>query len=571
MKHLFRNDPLFADFFEFAGGRAFWATVLIILGGLLEGFGLLMLIPVVGIILSETETQDIPIITEFFQMIGADSSGAKLAWVVISFAILMVCRQAVMYRREIMMADLEYGFTASVRHRVFDLIAKQPWEISVGLENGRIAHSLGRDLDRSTESAGFWLRMAGLGFSFAVQIIIAVTLAPWVTLGVIIFVAVVFALLLPMRTRARTMGENLSDTDFEMFSSITEFLRGLKPAKAHGLEKTYLTDLGSAADGYARTSLRFRREITLSNAAIQSATLTVGLGALLIGHLWLETPTATLVVVLLILSRLSGPLKSLQMMLQFLAHARTAYTSLLRHTADLEKTKVEAQGRGPVAPWPKAPSFSLRDICWQAPGMTQPILQGVTAEIPAGRVTAIAGPSGAGKTTLCDLLVGLYGPTGGEILLNGEPYDQRHRNRVQAVLSYVGQEAGLLQPTIREMLTWGTDGASDDEIWAELERVGIAGQVAKESDGLDHQLRGDVSRFSGGERQRLRLARALLRKPKLIVLDEASNALDPISESAILQRVFAVREGATVIMVSHREETVRMADHVIRLEVAPTI
>jgi len=153
-------------------------------------------------------------------------------------------------------------------------------------------------------------------------------LAPLVTLVVIIFGGGLFLLLLPMRTRARRLGEKLSDTDFEMFSSISEFLRGLKPAKAHGMETNYVNHLGAAAEAFATTSLRFRREISLSDAAIQSATITVGLGALLVGHLWLETPTATLVVVLLILTRLSGPLRSLQMMLQFLAHARTAYTSL---------------------------------------------------------------------------------------------------------------------------------------------------------------------------------------------------------------------------------------------------
>jgi ATP-binding cassette subfamily C protein len=185
--------------------------------------------------------------------------------------------------------------------------------------------------------------------------------------------------------------------------------------------------------------------------------------------------------------------------------------------------------------------------------------------LPAGQVTALAGPSGAGKSTLCDLAVGLLRPDAGTVLVDGRPLAGEVAATLARSVSYVGQEPFLLDESLRRNLCWGCGPLSDGEIREALDLVGAAGLVEQLAGGLDGMIRADGLRFSGGERQRLRLARALLRRPQLLVLDEATSALDYAAEEQVLERVLAARRGATVLMVSHRPGIVRLADQVVRI------
>ena len=178
----------------------------------------------------------------------------------------------------------------------------------------------------------------------------------------------------------------------------------------------------------------------------------------------------------------------------------------------------------------------------------------------------MAGDSGAGKSTLCDLAIGLIDPDSGDIFIDGTTLDRSHARRLRASVAYVGQEPFLLEDSLRHSLCWGCGTCSEAEIWAALETVGAADIARALEGGLDGSIRSEGMRFSGGERQRLRLARALLRRPRFLVLDEATNALDIDAEAKVLEAVFRARDGATVLMVSHRPATLRFADHAILLD-----
>jgi ATP-binding cassette subfamily C protein len=232
-------------------------------------------------------------------------------------------------------------------------------------------------------------------------------------------------------------------------------------------------------------------------------------------------------------------------------------------------------------PLDAAPAIEFRGVSWHAPAAAgsprgaaetaegtceRPPLDRVTAVIPAGRVTALVGESGAGKSTLCDLAVGLLTPTEGEVRLDGRPLDPALARRLRASVAYVGQEPFLFEDSLRHNLCWGCGPVQEAEIWQALETVEAAGLARRLEGGLDGRIRRDGARFSGGERQRLRLARALLRRPRLMVLDEATNALDLEAESRVLQALFAARGGASVLMVSHRPANLALAEHVIVLE-----
>jgi ATP-binding cassette subfamily C protein len=193
-------------------------------------------------------------------------------------------------------------------------------------------------------------------------------------------------------------------------------------------------------------------------------------------------------------------------------------------------------------------------------------LSEVSVTIPIGSVTAIVGPSGAGKSTLADLVMGLAVPTSGSIALDGRPLDAAGRRAWRAHVGYVPQDAFLFHESIRENLLAAQPGATDADLWGALEAADAAGLVRSLPDGLETVAGERGTRLSGGEAQRIALARALLRHPALLVLDEPTSALDADSEARIIATIERLRGRHTIVIVAHRQALAAIADHVVALE-----
>lgn len=195
-----------------------------------------------------------------------------------------------------------------------------------------------------------------------------------------------------------------------------------------------------------------------------------------------------------------------------------------------------------------------------------PALDGVTFEIPAGRTTALIGPSGAGKTTVINLLLRLYAPDSGTILIDGVPLQELQRAGWLGLLAVAGQDIDLVEGSVLDNIRMADASASEQAVREAARLAGIDEFVHGLEDGYETWIGPQGHRFSGGQRQRLGLARALLRKPQLLILDEATNALDTELEQHIRHAIDEHLAGCTRLIISHREIAVRDANHVIRLE-----
>ena len=183
-----------------------------------------------------------------------------------------------------------------------------------------------------------------------------------------------------------------------------------------------------------------------------------------------------------------------------------------------------------------------------------------------GQTIALVGATGAGKSTVLNLLTRFYDPTGGRILIDGVPLDTISKEWLRDQLGYVTQESFLFNTTLRENLQLARQDATDDEIWAALEAANAAGFVRASTDGLDTIAGERGSRFSGGEKQRLSIARALLKNPPLLLLDEATSALDNHTERLVQQALENLRSDRTCFVIAHRLSTVQKADRICVLE-----
>lgn len=199
-------------------------------------------------------------------------------------------------------------------------------------------------------------------------------------------------------------------------------------------------------------------------------------------------------------------------------------------------------------------------------GGEQEALAGLSLAVPAGRTVALVGPSGAGKSTLFSLLLGFVGATEGEVLWDGAPLGGLRPSSVRAQVAWVPQEPVLFSGSVRHNLLFGRPEASEAELWEALRRAHAEELVRALPGGLEAPVAERGSNFSGGQRQRLAIARAFLREPSLLLLDEPTSALDAAAEQEVRAGLAELMRGRTALIIAHRLSTVREADVIYVLD-----
>jgi len=208
----------------------------------------------------------------------------------------------------------------------------------------------------------------------------------------------------------------------------------------------------------------------------------------------------------------------------------------------------------------------LEDVSFAYPGAGRSALSGIDLDIPAGQTLALVGETGSGKTTLGSLIARLYDPSSGSVRIDGIDIRDLRLADLAAIVGVVSQETYLLHTTVRENLRYAKPDATDEQIEEAARAAQIHDLIAGLPDGYDTMVGSRGHRFSGGEKQRLAIARTLLRDPRVLVLDEATSALDTETERAVQKAFDALAQGRTTITIAHRLSTVRDADQIVVLD-----
>ncbi len=312
-----------------------------------------------------------------------------------------------------------------------------------------------------------------------------------------------------------------------------------------------------------------------------------------------ETPVASLVTFILLMFLMIRPVGQ-----AFGAYAsvQTALGALARineiialPVEDTDAERAEAPKRKKVndtaiefnkvsfgyAPAPAPETFEGKDLVAVAgdsktksvetPAVAKPeeprqVLHKVSFKIPRGARVALVGPSGAGKSTIFSLIERFYEPTGGQILLDGQPVESMSRDELRAQIGYVEQDAPVLAGSIRENLLIGSPNATDKQLKKVLAEVNLTDVVKRDKRGLDAEVGEDGIMLSGGERQRLAIARTLLAAPPILLLDESTSSLDGLNEQRMREAIDAVAKNRTLFVIAHRLSTVVDSDLIVVLE-----
>lgn len=479
--------------------------------------------------------------------------------------------------------------------RVFIFLANRQALVSARLSRALLSRPLTFVQRRSSQETAYAL-ISGAGAATSQilgQLVIAATetallvvlavallyLSPWMALGAIVFFTLVaFGLQRAIGGWASRVGSTSARADIASLNAVQEAMSAYREISVSDRRTLYVNRIQELRWQAARVTAD-AQFIGLFPKYMFEAALVIG-GFVLAGVLFATQDSVvavgTLALFLAAGTRVMPSLLRLQGAALGLRGAAGAAEPTFALAADLdhplEAPPVSARAdaireRIRAGNPDMSPSIDLKDVWVTYPGATVPALQGVSVSMKPGSSLALVGRSGAGKSTLADVILGVVEPDRGDVFLGGLS-PARAISRWPGAIAYVPQDVALADGTVRSNVALGLPEAAidDDLVWEALGRAHFSNQLLEEREGLNTVIGERGVRISGGQRQRLGIARALYTKPRLLVLDEATSALDAETEQAIADTIKELEGDVSTVIIAHRLSTVREADQVIYLD-----
>ncbi|HQL86564.1 MAG: Multidrug resistance ABC transporter ATP-binding and permease protein [Lentisphaerae bacterium ADurb.Bin082] len=374
--------------------------------------------------------------------------------------------------------------------------------------------------------------------------------------------------ILAVNRRLKSLGETALHNREVAVKAITEGIGAFREARLNGSVGFFAGNLHRALEKQARPQRIYYILQKSLWPSMELLTVTVLLAAMSAMLLWgrdMQTIAPALALVTVALARLKGCLTELMLYYSAMRYQSSLVRTIAAELRDLEQQAAVADPTSPAIDLQKA--ITVRHLDFRYDAAAEPTLRDISLEIPHGASVALVGPTGSGKSTLVNLIVGLLEPTAGDILIDGRDLSSCVA-AWQRRIGYVPQDIFLLDDTILANVALGVAERDIDEaaFWRALATAQLDDFVAALPEGGRTILGERGARLSGGQRQRIGIARALYRNPAVLVLDEATSALDTTTESALTAAVEQLRGAHTVILIAHRLSTVRRCDQIFFLD-----
>ncbi|WP_240126201.1 lipid A export permease/ATP-binding protein MsbA [Thermomonas alba] len=479
---------------------------------------------------------------------------------------IFVVRGMAGYLTDIYMAKAARGMARDMRVRAMDKYLRLPGLRFDGEPVPSMLVRLGSDSDQVAQAVVDAGKVM-LQQSLQVVAMLAVMLyASWrVTLAVLLLGPLIAWMMDRVGRRYRRYGHKVQETSAQMMQAADQALSNQQDVKVYGAQAMEIARYARLADDNLRLSLKVEATRSISSAVVQ-LTGAVGLALLLFfagrealaGRLTAGGFVQLMISMLAIIPALKQ-LTNVQGMLQ----RGVASAERLFHVLDAEDevdtgTRPLQRARGLI---------EFRDVTLQYPGQPRPALQGISFVARPGTVTAIVGRSGSGKSSLVKLIPRFYEPAGGQILLDGHPLPEYRLADLRRQLAMVGQQVMLFDGSVAENVAYGElQQASPEDVQRVLRGANALEFVAHMPQGADSHIGIKGGKLSGGQRQRLAIARAMLKDAPILILDEATAALDNASERLVQEALAHLIPDRTTLVIAHRLSTVEHADQILVLD-----
>jgi subfamily B ATP-binding cassette protein MsbA len=499
-------------------------------------------------------------------LITAGAPQAALRNVVVVLLIALALKNAAEYAATYWNVVIQESVVRDLRVRLFSHLQALPLGY---FQRTRVGQSIARLIyDTDAVKLAVSAALASLlqnSVLIVVYLAIMVALSLRLTLVALLFAPVLLFVIRPLISRLRRRSSELVAERGELTSHVSEMMSSVKLVRAYVAEAFELSRFRALADRYRKRVLRAQRFSSLTSPVTE-----VFGGMMIVGILWYGTLLALgerpamrpeeLITFLVVALRLMSPVKSVSnypaVMAGALASADRVYEVL-----DLPPDEGDRPGET-LAQFHERVEYRRVSFAY---GEEAEVLRDVDLEVRRGEVVAIVGPSGAGKTTLVDLLPRFYEPTAGALLMDGVPITRYTRRSLRALMGIVAQETILLNDTVFANIAYGRNDFTLDQVRAAAAAANADDFIARLPQAYETVLGERGTRLSGGQRQRVAIARAVLRDPPILILDEATSQLDTESERLVQDAIDRLMQHRTVLVIAHRLATVQHADRIVVL------
>jgi ATP-binding cassette, subfamily B, bacterial MsbA len=555
--------PVIATLLAFASPYRWRFPLIVALGlaaSVAEGFGIGLLIPLLDTLVGDaTGTRNSRVTALLRSALPMWSDNERLAFLGVAIILLVMLRTIVIAANLSVAIDLVGRTTRDLRIAACRQLLSMGFASFAETKPGKLLNVMDAQTDR-TSDALLWLTTSAISFCTVIVFFGLLVALSWELATVVaLCLAPAYVAVQRVSRIASSNGRRLVDDYGVLIDRNLELVNSMRTIRAFNQEAFEEQRFGIAAN---RLFHSFRRTETLVQL-IQPVAELLYLPAFLavLAYAWLTgIPASVLLVFLLLLYRMQPALKRLdqaRVTLSSLSPAVMKVSELLSREDKMYIRPGCVDLDGPIQ------QVTLESASFTYPSDDRPAVRDVSLAIRKGEIVAIIGKSGSGKSTIVNLLFRFVDPDGGCIRVNGLPIEQLDVGAWRRRLALAGQDADLMSGSIRDNILFGLEGAAEDDVRAAIELAGAADLVERLPRGLDTVISSRGIGLSGGERQRIALARALLRKPELLVLDEATNAVDSATEGGILAAIEKISENMAVLLITHRLSTITMADRAL--------
>lgn len=536
-----------------------------ILASLSEGLGIGLLVPLLHTLLEGEAPMpgSGPVVDLLQRYAGLFPQAQRLPVIVASILVLIGLKSGIVYASIGLFAWVNGQIGHALRGAVFHQLLSVGYVFLARNDTGRLLNTLGTETWRTTDAMGALFALVIDACTVVVFAVLLVLISWPLAVGAAAGVLAASLIVRLVTWQVRRLGEAAVAANGDLAERMVETIAGMRVVRAFGQEALEQRRFERASDRVRRIF----RSIELVSGLVQPL-LEILYAPLLLGALLLAwyagVPLPTLFAFLFLLYRMQPHVRSFDQNRVYLDSLSGAVAEVAGLLSDRDKPYTRS---GTVPFHGLERSIVFRDVHFRyAPESGErAALAGVSFEIRKGAVTAIVGDSGAGKSTIVNLLCRFYDPDQGEILVDGRPLGDLDLAAWRRRIGLTGQDCDLISGTIAENVAYGCSDTGQDAVVAAARLAGAHGFIESLPDGYRTRVGDRGLRLSGGQRQRIGLARALVRDPDVLLLDEATNALDGPSQTAIQEALERLPSGRTTIVIAHRLSTIRHADHVVVL------
>lgn len=554
-------------------------VVLMFVGAVLETLGVSMIVPVMTVVIEDNAVSRhvyLQWICDFFN-IGYDNTRALMIIVMVGFVVIFALKNAFLFFQQKIQLGFVYTNQFATSRRMMINFMKRPYEYYLNAETAVIQRTITSDVNNMYGLILSLLQLASEGVVFVclVTVCLVTDAAMSITIAalLIIVLMIIKYILKPIMRKA---GQQNQDYYSGLFKWIEQAVVGIKEIKVANKESYFIREYSDCGEGYVGAVQKYNLynatpRLLIETVAIAGIVIYMMVrllnGALVTSMMPQLTAFAFIAMRLIpCANRINNYLTSISYFEPFFMGVSDNLQDEIRDKdVDYDEKSYEKDPDVPKLPITRM--LELKDIVYKYPNTETLIFDHADMEIPIGKSVGIVGTTGAGKTTIVDILLGLLKLQSGDILADGVNAMEHYQSFLRNV-GYIPQNIFMIDESIRRNVAFGyaEEDIDDEKVWRALKEAQLDGFVKGLPDGLLSGIGERGIRISGGQRQRIGIARALFEDPEVLVMDEATSALDNDTEAAIMDSINRLHGRKTLIIIAHRLQTIEKCDIVYRVE-----